>query len=475
MAEKQVEKRAVYAGYPTAKVYKERDGKDRIGHLLWGTWIEHQGVEDGIWAKVRIRGWDVNRQPKIGWMKKKDFQEHKILEIYFIDVAQGDGCLMITPDDKFHLIDAGEGKNMAAFLHWKFNLGGKNPKPVVFENTIISHPDKDHYNGFFDIAEEPKVVFQNVYHNGLVERVGKDSLGALKGDFLTDIVLDNDGLDELLKDTAKVKGKLYPKLMKKLRDKGANVKMLCSDDQYLPNYDKNDVENKKPAIRVLAPVPTADAAGKRTMKWFGQKGTPGVTKNGHSVVVKVEYGDVRILLGGDLNIPAENHLLEHYTGINPETASPAEIKTLLTKANKIFEADVAKACHHGSADFTNLFLQSINSAVTIISSGDEEPHSHPRPDAVGALGKFGRSDRPLIFSTELARSTRDLIIKKNPTDKELGRTVAVYGNIDVRTDGEKVVIGQRFEQTPAHGEWDVYQLVKDKNNGNVLTYVSKHE
>jgi beta-lactamase superfamily II metal-dependent hydrolase len=68
---------------------------------------------------------------------------------------------------------------------------------------------------------------------------------------------------------------------------------------------------------------------------------------------------------------------------------------------------VAKACHHGSADFTNAFLQSLNSAATIISSGDEEPHAHPRPDAVGALGKFGRGNRPLIFSTEIARSTRD--------------------------------------------------------------------
>jgi beta-lactamase superfamily II metal-dependent hydrolase len=393
--------KAVYAGYPTAKVYKEANTKsERIGHLLWGTWIEHQEEEEGEWAKVRIRGWDVNRQKKVGWMRKKDFQENRILEIYFIDVAQGDGCLMITPDDKFHLIDAGEGKNMAAYLHWKFNLGGTTPNPVTFENTIISHPDKDHYNGFFEIAKQPRVKFRNVYHNGLVERVGADSLGALNGDFLTDIILDDAGLDGIINDPAKIKGKLYPKLLKALRGNGASIKMLCCDDQFLPGYD----ETSEVTIRVLAPVPTKDAAGKRTMRWFGQKGKTGETKNGHSVVVKIEYGDVKILCGGDLNVPAENHLLEHYTGINPETASPDQIKTLIEKARKIFQADVAKACHHGSADFTSLFLQSINSAATIISSGDEEPHSHPRPDAVGAPGKFGRGDRPLIFSTRQTRS-----------------------------------------------------------------------
>ena len=72
--------KSVYAGYPTAKVYRNAEAKekDRIGHLLWGTWIEHQEEEVGDWAKVRIRGWDENREKKIGWMKKSDYQEHKV-------------------------------------------------------------------------------------------------------------------------------------------------------------------------------------------------------------------------------------------------------------------------------------------------------------------------------------------------------------------------------------------------------------
>ncbi|MBX7170135.1 MAG: hypothetical protein K1X72_04205 [Pyrinomonadaceae bacterium] len=459
--------KAVYAGYPTAFVFAEpKSNSKKIGHLLWGTWIEHQEEEQGDWAKVRIRGWDVNRQKKIGWMRKSDLQENRVLEVYFVDVAQGDGCLIITPDDKFHLIDAGEGKNMAAFIRWKFNLKQFNGN-ITFENTIISHSDSDHYKGFLELVKEPKIKFKNVWHNGLIERVGKDLLGARNGNFCTDVITDDAALDQILNDPAKVGAKNYPKLLQKFRANGATIKMLCSEDKFLPGYDQN---NQTLKIHALAPVPNKDAANKRVMQWFGDDGK---TKNGHSVVLKLEYDQVKILLGGDLNIPAENHILQSYTGINPETANPAQLQNLITEARKIFQVDVAKACHHGSADFTNVFLQSLNSAATIISSGDEEPHAHPRPDAVGALGKFGRGDRPLIFSTEIARSTRDLIISANPTKEQLGRTVAVYGMINLRTDGKKVVLAQKLEQAAPRGEWDFYELKPDENG--VLTYKSKHE
>jgi hypothetical protein len=39
----------------------------------------------------------------------------------FVDIGQGDGCLMITPDDKLFVIDAGAGDNMLRFLRWRFN------------------------------------------------------------------------------------------------------------------------------------------------------------------------------------------------------------------------------------------------------------------------------------------------------------------------------------------------------------------
>ena len=133
--------------------------------------------------------------------------------------------------------------------------------------------------------------------------------------------------------------------------------------------------------------------------------------------------------------------------------------------------DIAKSCHHGSADFSSEFLQVLNPIATVISSGDEEPHCHPRPDTLGTIGKYSRGERSLIFSTELARSGKEFLElnkktkKKEEQKEELSaqkkkeRVVTVYGMINVRTDGEKVVIAQKLEAKASGRSWDKHMLV----------------
>lgn len=123
-----------------------------------------------------------------------------------------------------------------------------------------------------------------------------------------------------------------------------------------------------------------------------------------------------MLLGGDLNEPAEDHLMEHYTGANLPALRKAlkstnagqrqnsenAIRAAVLQARTVFQTDIAKSCHHGSSDFTSEFMDALNPIATVISSGDEEPHCHPRPDTLGTIGKYSRGVRSLIFSTELA-------------------------------------------------------------------------
>ncbi len=490
-----------YAAYPSAVVYGQkvagaRKGKKPVQQVIWGDWIKIEKKE-GDWRKVLARG-------QKGWMHKDDLQDERLLEVNFVDVGQGDGCHVVTPNDKHLLIDAGESENMYRFLNWRFR-GFK--KRFTFDAAIISHPDKDHYNGFKKLFKKEKVHVQTIYHNGIVERVAakaSNGLGArkkvpaLKGTFLTDLKPDLAGLKTLLSSNAKVGKRRFPRLLRLAANGGRvdDIRMLSAGDGFMPGYEAN----KDPSIEVLGPVPEDLPGGGIGLRWFGSIGK---TKNGHSVVLRLTYGGVSVLLGGDLNIPAENHLLKHYTGLRQPPRSGAEEEETIMAARPSFECDVAKACHHGSSDFTDVFLRAVNPIATVISSGDDESYSHPRPDALGAIGKFGRGSRPLIFSTELARSSKDTI--KNPLqftaklqelyiqfdeeaapakkakikkaiDTQLGeieRSITVYGMINLRSDGDKVIIAQKLEKKASNArKWDIHKL-KPGPDGR-LRYISKH-
>lgn len=484
-----------FAAYPSAVIYKipgKKLKKNAVQHLLWGDWLRLLGPKEGKWVKVRARG-------NTGWMHEDDIQKERLLEVNFVDIGQGDGCLIVTPKDKFIVIDAGEGDNMYRFLCWRF---GRFEEDFTFENAIITHPDKDHYGGFKPLFEAPNVHFETIFHNGIVERNEKESLGTRtktgRPRYLTCVVSDQADLNKIIGSPKKIGRKLYPNLLKLSADSGrvGDIRMLCSEDEFLPGYGSG----KDPNIRVLGPVPEKGPDDKRRLRWFGSTGK---TKNGHSVILKLRYGLVTVLLGGDLNIPSEMYLLEHYTGLNPEPRTSVEEEMFIRTARDTFESDIVKACHHGSGDFSELYLQAVNPVATIVSSGDDEPHSHPRPDALGAFGRYGKGSRPLIFSTELARSAKENI--KHPyqlrerikelaealdqaeterkkkaiqekLDKEvnkLQRSIAVYGMINLRTDGKKVVLAQKLERARSKAKkWDIHKL--EPGPDGRLRYISKH-
>jgi hypothetical protein len=70
---------------------------------------------------------EVKARGKTGWVKKEDLGGESLLEVYFIDVGQGAGVLIKTPEFRHIMIDGGNprekqntGKNAAEFVDWKF-------------------------------------------------------------------------------------------------------------------------------------------------------------------------------------------------------------------------------------------------------------------------------------------------------------------------------------------------------------------
>src|SRR5690606_24647517 len=109
-----------------------------------------------------------------------------------------------------------------------------------------------------------------------------------------------------------------------------------------------------------------------------------------------------------------------------------------------FEVDVAKSCHHGASEFTVEFMKCVNPFATVISSGDNESYAHPRADAIGCAGKYTKSERPLVFSTELARSIN-------------AANTILYGMINLRCNGKKIIMAQMKEVAIGGNVWDLYE------------------
>ena len=514
-------------------------------HLIMGDYVRFLGETQGNWAKVRSRG-------NTGWLPIKSLTEERMLEVNFIDIGQGDGCHIVTPDDKMILVDAGEGKGFAGnggdnfhrFINWRYNLRNRRVKgvdgvsrndetasdPVTIDYVIMSHPDLDHYYGFKTLFENKKVKVKYVGHNGIVERpttnkgrekwfsdLGKST--RVNGTtYLVDTVQTAKRMKELFKEFPKTT-KMYLSTLKEALRNNRSVKFdfISSEDGFFQEFDSSDL-----SIQVLAPVTETIEVDGKSKKVLRKLGNEGETKNGHSVVLMLQHGHVKMLLGGDLNEKSQDYLGQVYTssekklselekdlskyrelsrrnptdddlGIKYEEAQ-LKLWDTIDELSETFRVDFAKACHHGSSHVLNSFLAAINPLATIISSGDNESHAHPRPDALGVYGKFGRGDRPLILSTELGRNTNEFTDPETALNR-MGRAleslkaiylgkkeqlsrketfeifrdcnVARYGMITIRSDGNRVLVAQKLEKNReiknVTTKWDYYLFTWDED------------
>ena len=88
-----------------------------------------------------------------------DLKIDSFLEIYMLDVGQGDSVVLITPDNKVIVVDSGEGGDKANLDYGKsvvypFLLAHKKHK---IDYLIISHMDLDHVGGSYYLLENIKV------------------------------------------------------------------------------------------------------------------------------------------------------------------------------------------------------------------------------------------------------------------------------------------------------------------------------
>jgi beta-lactamase superfamily II metal-dependent hydrolase len=413
-----------------SRLYQSASGSKTITIMIYGEEVETLGLEQNDRSKVRFRG-------DIGWVNKRDLKNDPVLEIYFIDVGQGDSTFLVTPARKRILVDGGTSDRAFRFLSWKYRLDQLNEtSPIIIDLLVLTHADEDHIGGLIDVISSPKIKIKKIIHSGLAvykDGIFGERLGNLEEHHGKQFIsTSHNAIEEL--DDSSLSGN-FLKWKKAILADG-NLQYQAVDS----NSGNINVGDPDITVEVLGPkVNILESNNTKLFEWFGDHSH---TINGHSVVLRITYNNVKVLLSGDVNREGGKHIYQD-EGLR----------------NRM-DAHVLKAPHHGRHEFYRPLLDAVNPQISVISSGDDRDHGHPRAIFLGAVGNASRKDA-LIFSTEIAanfvevdkglESTSQAEISQ-PTPRELFKR-RLHGMINVRTDGEQIYAARRVA---AAYMWEYY-------------------
>jgi competence protein ComEC len=255
------------------------------------------------------------------WNLKDSFQ--KDLRLTFIDVGHGDSILIEFPKGKKMLIDGGGlyedrfdiGKNVIAPFLWK-------KKIRWIDTLVLTHPDPDHLKGLIFIASQFSIG--QFWDNG----------------FQTD-------------------SEPYLQLRKILKEKKIQTQSIHEET---PLQIINGVE-----ISVLNP-PVANKIQRRDRNFWNL--------NNSSLVMKLRFKNVSVLLVGDIGKEAEEQMLRKGFPV---------------------KADILKIPHHGSSSSSSLlFLERVKPIYAVLSVGERNIGRLPHPEVLKRYEQLGAK----IFRTD---------------------------------------------------------------------------
>lgn len=417
----------------TTRLYTDSTGGAYKQVLIYGEEVETVGQEvDG-----RVKA--IYRNKYEGFVAPDRLSRERAMEIYFIDVGQGDAAFIVTPGGKKILIDGGYNKQAKGFLQWKYQLANNQSPNLVIDLLVLSHADGDHLKGLIPILKHDKIEVRQIIHNGV---------GMFKNmhEKSGDLSADGEYLETYHSTLADLNGTTLRNTFKKWIDLVTSLNIpytAVSHETGVLNVGDPDIE-----LEILGPITEKSQNGETHLKWFGSHAH---TINGHSVVFRLVYDEIQLLFSGDVNIEGGEYILEHSN-----------------IANKL-KAHVFKTPHHGSHEFHPPFLEAIRPQISVVSSGDSPDHGHPRANFIGAIGMASRSKMPLVFSTEIASTfidaheidLKNIVPAGSIRDEDLKNArlfkKRLHGMINVRTNGKDLYAMRRVN---AGYWWESYGPIK---------------
>lgn len=257
------------------------------------------------WLKRAFSGWRwvgaLALLAAVAWLALRGLPDGK-LHVYFLDVGQGDAILIVAPDGRQVLVDG--GPSPTALLN---ELGAVLPFwDRSLDLVVLTHPDVDHITGLIPLLDR--------YRVGQVLDVPQSDAAQEAAPWL------------------------------------ARLRQADVPRSYAQRGARLPVGDLLLTVLHPGPVPLTGTAS---------------DDNNNAIVLRLDYGQISILLTGDAEQEAEADMIT---------------------AGLALRADVLKVGHHGSNGATSAsFVASVAPRLAVISVGAQNTFGHPHPAVLERL------------------------------------------------------------------------------------------
>lgn len=303
---------------------------------------------------------------KLLWWKEKSAPppSGKELQVHVLDVGQGDSILIISPEGKSVLIDAGETTRAKTVIN---ALNRYNVQKLDY--FIATHPHTDHIGGAAEVIRA-----KGFNQNAMVIESGAD-------------VSENEkALAAPENPPANQKGKAPVRVRQKPIDESKLPNKKANDDFHAAVQDA--IQQSGATLVQAKPGQKYDLGGGATLTVLAPIGDfftkdkmrdGGNEPNANSVVVRLDYGAFSMLLPGDAEAQTETRMMG--------------------QEGDELAAKILKVAHHGSKYATTAeFLQRVKPEVAIISVSATNLYGQPSKKALDNLKAAGVTQ---LYRTDL--------------------------------------------------------------------------